>query len=499
MSAIAVNLTVLFAALVVLVAVGAVRLSVRIGLPGLLVYLAIGMVIGEDGLGVRFDDTSLAQHAGLLALALILTEGGLTTRWVDFRPAVPAAAALATVGVAVSIAVTAVAAHLLLTVPWRTAVILGAVVSSTDAAAVFATLRTLQLPRRLVGILEAESGLNDAPVVIVVAVLSRPSDPGLAMTALTMAYELLAGAAIGLAVAAVAVVLMRSAALPSAGLYPVAALAFALTSYAAAAAAGASGFLAVYLTALRLGNAQLPHRRAVLGFAEALAWLAQIGLFVMLGLLVTPSQLGAAIVPALAVGAVLLLLARPLSVVASVAWLRVPLREQALLSWAGLRGAVPIVLATIPMTTGVPGAGRIFDTVFVLVVVFTLLQGPTLAPLARWLRLARHGEPRELTVEAAPLDGLHADLLQVSIPPDSRLNGVEVWELRLPPAAAICLVITDGRAIVPDENTRLRSGDQLLVATSSAVREVTERRLRAVGRSGRLAGFLGDDGQERSD
>src|SRR5664279_1043934 len=495
MSAIAVNLTVLFAALVVLVAVGAVRLSVRIGLPGLLVYLAIGMVIGEDGLGVRFDDTSLAQHAGLLALALILTEGGLTTRWVDFRPAVPAAAALATVGVAVSIAVTAVAAHLLLTVPWRTAVILGAVVSSTDAAAVFATLRTLQLPRRLVGILEAESGLNDAPVVIVVAVLSRPSDPGLAMTALTMAYELLAGAAIGLAVAAVAVVLMRSAALPSAGLYPVAALAFALTSYAAAAAAGASGFLAVYLTALRLGNAQLPHRRAVLGFAEALAWLAQIGLFVMLGLLVTPSQLGAAIVPALAVGAVLLLLARPLRVVASVAWLR----EQALLSWAGLRGAVPIVLATIPMTTGVPGAGRIFDTVFVLVVVFTLLQGPTLAPLARWLRLARHGEPRELTVEAAPLDGLHADLLQVSIPPDSRLNGVEVWELRLPAAAAICLVVTDGRAIVPDENTRLRSGDQLLVATSSAVREVTERRLRAVGRSGRLAGFLGDDGQERSD
>ena len=219
----------------------------------------------------------------------------------------------------------------------------------------------------------------------------------------------------------------------------------------------------------------------------------------MLGLLVTPSQLGAAIVPALAVGAVLLLLARPLSVVASVAWLRVPLREQALLSWAGLRGAVPIVLATIAMTTDVPGARRIFDTVFVLVVVFTLLQGPTLAPLARWLRLARHGEPRELTVEAAPLDGLHADLLQVSIPPDSRLNGVEVWELRLPAAAAICLVVTDGRAIVPDENTRLRSGDQLLVATSSAVREVTERRLRAVGRSGRLAGFLGDDGQERSD
>src|SRR5450756_1578481 len=223
-----------------------------------------------------------------------------------------------------------------------------------------------------------------------------------------MAYELLAGAAIGLAVAAVAVVLMRSSALPSAGLYPVAALAFALTSYAAAAAAGASGFLAVYLTALRLGNAQLPHRRAVLGFAEALAWLAQIGLFVMLGLLVTPSQLGAAIVPALAVGAVLLLLARPLSVVASVAWLRVPLREQALLSWAGLRGAVPIVLATIPMTTGVPGARGIFDSVLVLGVVFSLLQGPTLAPLARWLRLARHGEPRELTVEAVSYTHLRA-------------------------------------------------------------------------------------------
>jgi cell volume regulation protein A len=497
MSATAVNLTVLAGALVVLVAVGAVRLAVRVGLPSLLLYLAIGMLLGQDGLGVRFDDATLAQHIGLIALALILAEGGLTTRWVDIRPAVPAAALLATVGVAVSVTVTAAAAHLMLSLPWRSAVILGAVVSSTDAAAVFATLRTLRLPRRLVGVLEAESGLNDAPVVIVVVLLSRPSQPGLGMGALTLAYELAAGAAIGLAVAAVAVLALRRSVLPSVGLYPVAALAFALTSYAAAAAAGASGFLAIYLCGLRIGNAALPHRRAVLGFAEALAWLAQIGLFVMLGLLVEPSRLAGAVGPALALGAALLLAARPLSVLASASWFRMPLRDQVLLSWAGLRGAVPIVLATIPLTTGVAGAQRIFDTVFVLVAAFTLVQGPTLTPLARRLGLVRGGEPRELSVESAPLDDMHSDLLQVRIPDGSRLNGVEVFELRLPAGAAICLVVQNGRAIVPEPDTRLRSGDQLLVVTSYADREATERRLRAVGRSGRLAKFLGDDGQER--
>src|SRR3954452_11318026 len=197
------HLALLIGATVLLVAVVAVRLSTRFGVPTLLLYLGLGMVLGEDVLGLSFDDAELARNLGLIALALILAEGGLTTRWLDVRPAMPAAIALATVGVAASIAITSVAAHLLLDVGWRTAVLMGAVLSSTDAAAVFATLRVLHLPRRLVGVLEAESGLNDAPAVIIVTLLAADSGGGLWHATWTLGYELAAGAAIGLALGVV--------------------------------------------------------------------------------------------------------------------------------------------------------------------------------------------------------------------------------------------------------------------------------------------------------
>src|SRR4051812_18023606 len=361
------DLTLLAGAGVLLVAVAGVRLSSRLGVPSLLLYLAIGMVLGEDVIGLSFDDARLARNLGLIALALILAEGGLTTRWSEIRPAAPAAVALATVGVAVSIAVTSVAAYLVLDADWRTAALTAAVLSSTDAAAVFATLRVLRLPRRLVGTLEAESGLNDAPAVIVVTLLASRHPHGAGPAALTLVYELGVGALIGLAMGYLSALGLRRAALPAAGLYPIATLACAFASYAAAASAHASGFLAIYLTALWLGNARLPHRRSTLGFADGVAWLAQIGLFVMLGLLVTPDRLGHAVLPALGIGAALLLVARPLSVWISTTPFGFGWREQVVLSTAGLRGAVPIVLATIPLTTNVSGGRRVFDVVFVLV------------------------------------------------------------------------------------------------------------------------------------
>ena len=481
---------------VLLVAVAAVRVSVHAGVPSLLLYLGIGVLLGSDGLGLDFNDARLAQDLGLIALALILAEGGLTTRWADIRSAVPMAAGLATVGVGVSVTVTAVAAKYVLDVDWGTASLMGAIVSSTDAAAVFSTLRAVRLPRRLTSVLEAESGFNDAPIVILVSLLAAKDGTGVAEAAGTISYELAAGAAVGLVTGVAASWALRRAALPAAGLYPIATMAFAVASYAAATSAHASGFLAVYLTSLWVANAPLPHRRATLGFAEGIGWLAQIGLFVMLGLLVTPARLGSAILPALAIGAVLLLVARPLSVAASLTPFRIPWRDQALLSWAGLRGAVPIVLTTVPLTTGVHGSDRIFDVVFVLVVVFTLVQAPLLAPLAERLALTRPGEARELTVESAPLDEMQAQLLQIRVPPTSRLHLVEIWELRLPADAAVTLIVRGGHAFVPEPTTMLERGDSLLVVTTNRDRAATEARLRAVDRSGKLARWFQDRGAE---
>jgi cell volume regulation protein A len=284
-------------------------------------------------------------------------------------------------------------------------------------------------------------------------------------------------------------------ALPASGLYPIAVLALVVGAYAAASLARASGFLAAYLCALVLGNVRLPHRTATRGFAEGVAWLAQIGLFVMLGLLASPSRLPPRIWPALVIGLVLTLLARPVAVLASTIAFRLPWRQQVFLSHAGLRGAVPIVLATIPMNNAVSGAEGIFDLVFLIVVGFTLVQGPMLPWAARRLGVLAAVEPRELDVDAAPLEDLHADLLQVRIPRDSRLHGVELFELRLPKQASLALIVRDGHGFVPDPATRLQRGDKLLIVASASARQEAERRLRAVSRAGKLARWFGEEGR----
>ena len=486
------DLLLLMFSLVLLVAVAAVRLSSRSGLPSLLIYLGIGVLLGQDGIaGITFNDAQLAQVLGYAALVVILAEGGLGTRWHDIRPAVPAAAVLATVGTAVSVGVVAVGAHLLTDSDWRISLLMGAVVSSTDAAAVFSVLRRVPLPARLSGLLEAESGFNDAPVVILAVAFATagPIDSWWILVG-TVVLELAIGSAVGLAVGRLGALALRRVALPSSGLYPIAVVALTLLAYAGGALGHGSGFLAVYVCALVLGNARLPHGPATRGFAEGLAWIAQISMFVMLGLLVNPGTMADAVIPALVVGVVLVLVARPLSVLLTLTPFRVGWREQTLLSWAGLRGAVPIVLATIPVVHAVPGAGQLFNTVFLLVVVFTLIQGPTLPFVARALRISDAAHADDLEVESAPLERLHGHLLSVSIGPESRLAGVEVSELRLPKGAAVTLVVREGASFVPGPTTSLRHGDDLLVVATDQVRDRTERRLRAVDRGGKLAGWL---------
>jgi cell volume regulation protein A len=493
------NLVVLGACALLLVSVLAVRLASRTALPVLLIYLALGMAVGEAGLGIEFSDYQLTADLGLFALAVILAEGGLTTRWSAVRPVLPFTVVLSTLGVGISVAVVAAATHLLLDVNLRTSLLLGAVVSSTDAAAVFSVLRRLPLKGRIRLALEAESGLNDAPVVVLVTLAA--SDAWSSTSPLEAAgligYELLAGAVLGVAIGFVGRYLLARAALPSAGLYPVATVGLTMVAFTATNAVHASGFLAVYLAGLVLGSARLPHRRAVLGFAGSLALLAEAGLFLLLGLLASPGRLAGALPTALVVGAVATLLARPLAVLVSGLPFRLPWRDQVFISWAGLRGAVPIVLATIPVTEGLRGATRIVDVVLVLVVVYTLLQAPTLPFVGRQLGVIERGQATDLEVEAAPLEQVRADLLGLTVPADSHLVGVYVDELRLPAGAHLTLVVRGDRSLVPDRHTRLAAGDGLLVVATAEARSQAEARLRAVSRGGKLAGWLPSDGNDR--
>ena len=347
-------------------------------------------------MGLNLNDPDLARALGFGALVVILAEGGLTTKWTDIRPSIGVAAVLATGrdrdqrgaddGL---LLLRARPGPLDLGAPRG-----GHLADGRGRGVLGATQRPD--PHRLRGALEAESGLNDAPTVLLVALASEaaisglPADGALGVLGVValIAIELIGGVLIGLGFGWLGVAILRRVALPSSGLYPLAALVWTVFTYAAGAKVHTSGFAAVYVCALMLGNAQLPHRAATRSFVEGIGWIAQIGLFVMLGLLAQPQlvtlqQAGIAITA----GLFLTLVARPVSVLASATPFRIPLRQQAFLSWAGLRGAVPIVLATIPVSVGVADSALLFNVVLVFVVVFTCLQAPTLPFIAGKLGL----------------------------------------------------------------------------------------------------------------
>jgi len=488
-----INTILLVGAVVLIAAIFAARVGSRVGLPSLLLFLGLGMLLGDSAIGIQFSDASLAQALGFAALVVILAEGGLTTKWSDIRPSIGVASVLATAGIAVSVGLMTLFGHFVLGLDLWIAVLLGAVTSPTDAAAIFSVLRTVSIPHKLRGALEAESGLNDAPTVLLVVLASsiaggRGTDLGVAGVVGLIALELVGGLAIGAGIGLVGAWILRRVALPSSGLYPLAILVWCVFAYGSAAAMHLSGFAAVYVCALILGNAQLPHRAATRSFVEGIGWIAQIGLFVMLGLLASPRDLNwGEVLVALAAGVFLTFVARPLSVLTSAIWFKVPIRHQAFLSWAGLRGAVPIVLATIPRADGIEGALYLFNVVLIFVIIFTCLQAPTLPLVARRLGLTDDASALEVEVEAAPLDKISADLLQVRIPAASRLAGVEVGELRLPKHTVVSLIIRDEAPFFPSARERIKVGDELLIVTPSAQRAATEERLRALGRGGRLA------------
>ena len=483
----------LVGAVIVLVSVIGVRLAGRLGVPGLLLYLVLGLLLGTFVPALSLNDPRLATVLGYAALILILAQGGLTTRVSDLRPVMWPAIALASVGVVASIAVVAVPLIVLLDVDPQPALLLGTVLAATDAAAVFSVMRRINLVPRLRTLLEAEAGFNDAPVVVLVSVIASGSftrDPWWQVV-LLIVVELVGGALVGLAIGFGGRWLLPRLALPAVGLYPIAALALLVAAYGAADVLHVSGFMAVYLSAVFIGSAKrLPHRRSIIGFADGLSWIAEIGLFVMLGLLADVARLPQALEIAVVAGVALVLLGRPLAAIVSLAPFRWPARGIAFAGVAGLRGAVPIVFAAIPLGMAVVGADLVFDATLIVVLVLLIVQTPFLPSIARRLGVAVPGEAQELELESAPLDGMGAVVLGVDVPDGSALIGTFVSELGLPKGSVVSLIVRGKEAIAIDEHARIRTGDRLVVVSTERVRQATEERLRAVARDGRLATWI---------
>ena len=465
---------------VLLAAVAAATLAGRAGVPVLVVFLGLGMLLGSDGIGgIDFSDVHLARTVGIAGLAVILFDGGISTPWRALRRVVVPAAALSTVGVLVTASIAALVAKAVFPLSWPASFLLGAVIASTDAAAVFSTLRVTSLRRRLARVLEGESGANDPMGVALTIGLIEwvdGSSTGVADLALLVVRQLTLGLVVGLAVGAASAWLLTRLPTLAVPFAPVASLAAGAIGFGLADVAGGSGFLAVYLVGLFIGNTSTGLRRTLVNFHSGLAFLAQVGLFIVLGLFSFPHELGAVILPGLAVVAVLLFVARPVAVWLSTLFQGFELRERVLLGWAGLRGAVPIVLATYPQAAGLPESRTIFNAVFFVVVASALIQGPTLEPLARRLGLAgrAHGSA-EPPLEVAAVDSLGSGLLEFGVDADSAVAGRHVRELELPRDALVAVIVRDGEALPPRGSTQIERGDRLYVLSRRESRRTVER------------------------
>ena len=454
----------------IVVAMGAART----GLPVLVAFLGVGMLLGSDGPGgIEFDDAELAREVGIIGLAAILFEGGLQTSFRRLRQVAVPAALLSTVGVAVSAVVTGAAAYLIFDLTWLEAVLLGAVVSSTDAAAVFATLRFTHIRRRIARTLEAESGGND-PMAIALTIgliewIEAPDEGGILDLALLVARELALGLVVGVALGLLATWIFARLPHSIGAFVSVASVAAAALSFGVAEVIGGSGFLAVYLVGLAIGSTPSRYRRQIVSFHEGLAFLAQVTLFIVLGLLVFPSELPEVAVSSLALAVFLTLVARPVSVWASTFASDFTQRERVLIAWAGLRGAIPIVLATFVLSSDVAERNTIFNAVFFVVVVSTILQGTTLEPVARRLGLTAPSPPaQEAPLEVGPLSKL--DLVDFVVMPDHAVNGSAVRELGLPRSALVAVITRGEDTIPPRGSTVVEAGDHLFVLVPRSMR-----------------------------
>ncbi|HWM53990.1 MAG TPA: potassium/proton antiporter [Solirubrobacterales bacterium] len=459
--------------------IAAALIADRVRVPGLLLFLGLGMLAGSEGLGgIEFADTELARTLGTIALILILFEGGLTAGWSEIRPVLGTAASLATVGTVVTALVAGLAAQWIFDLSTLEGMLVGAAIAATDSAAIFAVLRRSTLEKRLARSLEGESGMNDpVALLLVIGFIDWIQDPGYGFVDMagSLVLKLALGAAIGLALGRLAVAALGAVRLPTDGIYPVATIAIAGLAFGLAEVAHGSGLLATYLTALALGSGNIPARRTIVAFHEGVGWVAQIGLFVLLGLLVFPSTLGGVAVEGLALSAALILVARPLAAFAATLFAPLNMRERAMLGWAGLRGAAPIWLATFPVVAGVAGGDELFSIVFFVVVTSTLVQGASFEPLAARLGLTTDEPalPRRL-LESGRIRRMGGDVVAYRLRPGAAAAGHLVRELGLPREALVNVIVRDGRALPPRGSTQLQEGDELHVLVRGELREEVE-------------------------
>jgi cell volume regulation protein A len=454
-------------------------LAERMRIPGLLLFLGLGMLAGSEGIGgIEFSDMELARTLGTIALVLILFEGGLTAGWREIRPVLGTAASLATVGTVVTAVIAGFAAKLIFDLSALEGMIVGAAIAATDSAAIFAVLRRSTLKKRLARSLEGESGMNDpVALLLVIGFIEWIQEPGYGAVDMVglLLLKLALGVAIGLTVGRLAVTMLNRVRLPTDGIYPVATIAIAGLAYGLAEVAHGSGLLATYLTALALGSGSIPARRTIVAFHEGVGWVAQIGLFILLGLLVFPSTLDDVAIEGLALSAVLILLARPLAAFVATPFSQLNTRERAMLGWAGLRGATPIWLATFPVVAGVGTGQELFAIVFFVVVTSTLVQGASFEPLARRLGLTTDEPalPRRL-LESGRIRRMGSDVVAHRLKPGAAAVGHPVRELGLPREALVNVIVREGRAIPPRGSTELQEGDELHILVRSELREEVE-------------------------
>lgn len=452
----------------------------RMRVPGLLLFLALGMLAGSEGIGgIHFNDAELARTLGTIALVLIIFEGGLTAGWSEIRPVLGTAALLGTIGTAVTAVIAGLAAKLLFDLSTLEGMLVGSAIAATDSAAIFAVLRRSTLEKRLARSLEGESGMNDpVALLLVIGFIEWIQQPGYGLMDMAglLVLKLGLGAAIGLALGRLAVLALDRVKLPGDGIYPVATIAIAALAYGLAELAHGSGFLAVYLTALALGSARIPAQRTVVAFHQGLGWVAQISLFILLGLLVFPSRLDEVAPEALALSAILIFLARPVAAVLATIFAPLNMKERLMLGWAGLRGATPIWLATFPVVARIGAADELFAIVFFVVVSSTLVQGASFEPLASRLGLTTDEPalPRRL-LESGRIRRMGGDVIAYRLPPGAAAAGHPVRDLELPREALVNVIVRDGNAIPPRGSTELQEGDELHVLVRSELREEVEQ------------------------
>tara|TARA_R110000744_G_scaffold374477_1_gene487284 strand:+ start:525 stop:2249 length:1725 start_codon:yes stop_codon:yes gene_type:complete len=468
---------ILLAAVLILLGIISSKLSARLGLPVLVLFLIVGMLAGEDGPGgILFDNAEAAHSLGTLALALILFDGGLQTPLKAIKLVWKPASALATLGVLITGAVTGYAAAYILNIPLLQGMLLGAIVGSTDAAAVFSLLRNagIHLNGKLKATLEIESASNDPMAIFLTVglleVLVNDMKPGSGLLVMFLSQMGL-GAVVGLAVGWISLRLINRIQLVAAGLYPVLVAACGLLSFGITANIGGSGFLAVFITGVVIGNSRFVFQRSTFLFHDGLAWLSQITMFVVLGLLITPTSLLDVWLEGLIIAFVLVFIARPLAVVPILAIFGFNLREITLVSWVGLRGSVPIILAIFPLIFGLPGAALIFNVVFFVVLISATLQGSTLAWMARKLKLTLPPPVTPAaTLEITALGDVDADIVEYTLGKTSRADGCRISQLALPESAVMAMISRDKNIIAPRGSTLLQAEDQLFIVLKPITR-----------------------------